>query len=1389
MDCTALIDTGAVTTLADQAILEKMEIVAVRSDPQVQLRSASGHIIQVAYSAKLTFEIAGVAKMHWTYACRRLPYQIIIGFDFIREHGLKINGQNSTVEIEGARVKIQSGAITRESAPVWEASTMESRQQEEAREDDTTDRGDCFVVTLTEDIYVPPRTGMFVKALVDQRPGAANGLEADTAAVVEGMERGLTARLCEAPEQGEDGDNGVDVFNATDSGQAWQAGQRLRYYRGSARPQMEWAMVDGGEEKEGPKTAETRWDARDVDIGPLTTDRRERLLEMIKKNADCFSWNGNLGRCKLIQHRIELTSDEPVRRPAYRAAQQEKKIIEEEVREMLQKGVIEPSVSEYAAGVVLVPKKDGTMRFCVDYRGINEVTKPDHYPMPLTKADILDTMGDATIFTTLDCQQGYWQVEVAPEDRPKTAFRCHLGLYQFTRTPFGMRNSGATYQRLMTHVLSGYIDKFCHCFIDDVVVFSRGFEEHLEHLERVFERLRRADLKLKPKKCVFARTQVTYLGHLVSAGEIRPDPRNVQAIQQLAAPTTLQGVRSFVGMAAYYRIFIRDFSRRAAPLTALTKKAVPFEWGERQEEAFQDLKLALTTEPVLTLPDYAKPFVLMTDGSATGLGAVLGQRGEGTRERVIAYASRKTVGLEGAYSACELESLALVWAVKHFREYLVGRRTEVVTDHWALKWLLTLRAPNPRLQRWRLTLQEYDLVVVHRSGKSHRNADFLSRIHAEDGRGGVLTLEELEKLPSERQGEDSGPDEREEGEISTEEGGGRAEACGVRAMRPGDHEERKNGEEAHGPSGKTVNADRPEVSQHGGPLRPRPAPACSGGEDADPGIGRSGLLAAQERDPDCRELFAAVTEGLPVPSWAADHRFAVSLDGVLEEVVEDEVAGVVRCVVLPERLIPAAIRDAHAGHFKTKKTLATMRKKYFFRRMYARVHEYVRGCEVCQKKDKGRTVPAPLGDMPEPLGAWHTVAVDVMGPLPQTRRGKKYILVITDYLTRYVLAVAIPNQTAKTTAEVLVEKFMEYGLPERLITDNGGNFRSELVKEVCRRLGVTQLFTTPYHPQFDGLCERFNRTLASMLRAFVAEHQRDWDCYLPFVTHAYRAAVQDSTGETPFFLMFGRPCRAPLDILLRDQPKGLPDAAKEVARMKPEMVQRLHVAFQAVKKRLADAHARQKNVHDRKAKDKQFEVGEEVQLLDERLQEGETRKLHRPWKPGYRVLQKIGPYNYLVEHPSRRGQVKRVHVNRLKKVYPGPAWLGERETARDDGGEEGERNVTASQGPLEKWLEEERARFSARQRGPAQQPWCWYDEEDEEDIGEAMGEGGVHVEDPGGGTSQSQGPCIDHSVEQQAATGRCPDTGRMVPRRSARLRAPPSRWGLGYLGGGTHMGW
>ena len=288
-----------------------------------------------------------------------------------------------------------------------------------------------------------------------------------------------------------------------------------------------------------------------------------------------------------------------------------------------------------------------------------------------------------------------------------------------------------------------------------------------------------------------------------------------------------------------------------------------------------------------------------------------------------------------------------------------------------------------------------------------------------------------------------------------------------------------------------------------------------------------------------------------------------------------------------------------------------------------------------------------------------------------------------------------------------MDKFLEYGLPERLITDNGTNFRSRLVEELCRLMKISRLFTSPYHPQFDGLCERYNRTLAAMLRAFVAENQSDWDQYLPYVMHAYRAAPQESTKESPFFLMFFRPCRAPLDIMLDDSERQVPQP-DQLQATKTEAIRKLHEAFRVVKGRLVQAREEQKKTHDKRSKPREFQVGDEVYLLDERVPEGAGRKLHRPWKPGYRVIKRTSPLNYLVEHPSRRGKVQRVHAERLKAAIPEMVWPEEKKPTVTE-----PHRTHPPETALDMWLEEEKNRYQPF----SSEPFLLLGDSDEEETG------------------------------------------------------------------------
>ena len=766
-----------------------------------------------------------------------------------------------------------------------------------------------------------------------------------------------------------------------------------------------------------------------------------RVEQLLKEYSSLFvSSPDKLTRTNVVSHGVDTGTSSPIKQRAYRVPHTRKKVITDHVRDMLEKKIIEPSSSPWASPVVLVGKKDGTIRFCIDFRKLNSVTKKDTYPLPRID-DTLDVLGEAKVFSTLDLFSGYWQVPLKEEDKEKTAFVSHEGLYQFTVMPFGLTNAPATFQRMMEVVLSGLLFESCLVYIDDVIVFGDSYESHYQKLRKVLDRLHRANLKLKPKKCSFLQHEVTYLGHVVGGSRIKPDSSKIDKVSNFPAPKSVTEVKSFLGLCSYYRKFIKNFASVAYPLNRLTRKNVKFVWDNNCQEAFNKLKNLLVCAPVLRLPDFSRQFILQTDASNYAIGAVLSQIIDG-QEHPIAFASRQLNGAEEKYATIEKEALAIKFGIQMYRPYIFGTHFKIQTDHNPLTYLAKMKDDSQRVARWALLLQEYDFEIEHRKGIDNANADALSRIP-------------------------------------------------------------------------------PAVS----------AVIVHDRDDTDT------IKKEQRKDKFCKLILRKIShpdEYIRLPKGITARRFVVQNDLLYFR----SRRGHSLRLVVPDSMQLQILQEDHdipiAGHLGYDRTLAKIKPRYYWLNLSRDVFWYCRSCLQCQKRKETGRGKAPLVPIPVKGEPMKQLGIDIVGPLPRTQRKNRFLLVITDYLTKWAEVFPLPEVTAPTVAKILVEEIVcRFSCPRSLLSDQGTNFTSKIVREVCRLLEVKKLQTTIYHPQCDGHTERFNRTLADMLACYVSENDRTWDLYVPYVLFAYRTSVHSSTGFSPFEAVFAREPDYPSDPVLR----------------------------------------------------------------------------------------------------------------------------------------------------------------------------------------------------------------------------------------------------------------
>lgn len=738
------------------------------------------------------------------------------------------------------------------------------------------------------------------------------------------------------------------------------------------------------------------------------------------------------GIASAFKHRIYVDPHQPpIKQRFYRTSPAVQQELHNQLHDLLTSGLIEESESPWSSPVVLVPKKNGKKRMCIDYRKVNGVTRKYAYPLPLIN-EILDRLKDAHFVSAIDLQSGFHQIALEEDSKQYTAFTVPGGgLYQFKVLPFGLTNAPTSFQSLMDKVLKPVINKAVFVYMDDVLVTGRTLEDHNRNLKLTFELLHQANLKINWEKCTFLQKEVEYLGFIVGQGRIQASPKKTDAICNFPQPQNITQIKSFLGMCSFYRRFIPDFSLLAAPLTHLTKKGVPFEWKLDQQTAFQLIKSKLTSAPVVHCPDFEHSFIIESDASNVGLGAVLMQKIQ-NEDRVIAYASRTLSKAERNYTVTERECLGVIYAVETFRPYIDGQRFTVITDHSSLTWLHNISNPTGRLARWILRMGQFDMEVIHRKGKTMVVPDALSRA--------PYNLENFSKF--------------------------------------------------------AAVAQTPVIPD----IR----------ETNDPWYLR--LKEKVENHPEAYPLF-------------------LIKDGILYKVTRtSRLSAYQPRIVVPTEIRPVLLEQFHsslsAAHLGYFKTLKKLQAHYYWPNITIDVKHFLASCSDCQKYKPPNKLP--YGSMNETVNMFSpgsAYAADIIGPLPRTRKGHKYIVVFLDLCTKWLTAKPLRAATSLSVEKILMEEIvLQHGLPELLLTDNGSQFVSQRFRGVCEQLSIKLCHTPLYFPASNPV-ERYNRSIKTAISMYAKEDHRSWDLHLPYVLFALRASISEVTGFSPAKLTYGRELR------------------------------------------------------------------------------------------------------------------------------------------------------------------------------------------------------------------------------------------------------------------------
>ena len=1068
----------------------------------------------------------------------------------------------------------------------------------------------------------------------------------------------------------------------------------------------------------GPKTAEVPEDIipepeflQELDISvSLTQDQTLKIQKILFKHKEVFGLDGRLGNYA-EEVRIPLIPDtKPISIPPFHASPANREVIDKQMDSWLSLGVIEPSQSPWGAPV-FIAYRNGKPRMVIDLRRLNDKVVADEFPLP-RQDEILQSLEGSQYLSTLDALAGFTQLSIASEDCEKLAFRCHRGLFQFRRMPFGYRNGPAVFQRVMQKILAPFLWIFALVYIDDIVVFSKSFDEHCQHIEIVLEAIKSAKITLSPSKCHFGYQSIMLLGQKVSRLGLSTHKEKVDAILQLDNPKNMHDLQVFLGMMVYFSSYIPFYAWIAHPLFQLLKRENKWVWGKEEQVAYDLCKQVLTEAPVRAHAIPGLPYRIYSDACDFAVAAILQQvqpirigdlkgtkvyerlerafkRGEPIPhlvtyldkegsdipptgqwnsefedtivhvERVIAYWSRVLQVAERNYSPAEREALALKEGLIKFQPYLEGEKILAITDHAALTWSKTFQNVNRRLLTWGLIFSAFlNMKIVHRAGRVHSNVDPISRLRRrqpiQEGPINVelasLKLKPMED-PLKNMFEELGP-QFEETLLTV-------------ASNFMSSELKIEEENLHVPVNLRV-GDHDEIETFQTTSR---SYSILVGIDQDE-ISRWSI--AYDEDPHFKSVLQTIrndeSEDIPFP------QYHYSDNGLLY--FEDSMGNTRLCV--PRSLRNEIMSEghdiisesAHGGYYKTYNRISAT---YYWPRMSREIKSFVNTCDVCQKTKPRRHAPIGLlQPIPIPSQPFEVVTMDFIPELPLSN-GFDNILVIVDKLTKY--AIFIPTttrigevETAKLFFKHVIAKF---GIPRQVISDRDTRWRGDFWKEVCRLMGMKRSLTTSYHPQADGQTEVMNQGLEISIRAYIGPERDDWSNLLDVLALSYNTSPHTATGFSPAYLLRGYHPITGSTLLNNPEAIGRDDIRENSTTHEALDENALHLteAFGAERRKAQDSlllgQIFQKKAYNKDRLTWEFQEGDKVVINRKNLgllkdEKGRGEKLLTKYEGPFEIIQKLSSVSYRLRMPASFGMHPILNIEHLEKYQESPEEFGER---------------------------------------------------------------------------------------------------------------------------------